>query len=64
MFLFGTVFVWWRNVVDALVALRVVHPLRRRSVVAFRWSAFALVVLIELFVIQRLPIVLVETLRA
>ncbi|MYD42988.1 MAG: hypothetical protein F4W90_03745 [Gammaproteobacteria bacterium] len=49
--LLALVVIAWRSMVNGLIGLGWVHPLRRIQVLAFRWHAAALMAVIELFVI-------------
>lgn len=50
----------WQQMVDLLVANGFVHPLRRASAMVFRSRFLVLVTMLELFVIQQLPALLVD----
>ncbi len=58
-----TVLLGWRHVVDALTAGGWVHPLRRSVVIASRWRVLGLVAMLEIFVIQQVPRLLIEIVR-
>ncbi|MCY4128893.1 MAG: hypothetical protein OXG15_06580 [Gammaproteobacteria bacterium] len=50
----------WQQVIDLFVASGWIHPLRRVSALAFRWRFLVLVAMLELFVIQQFPALLVD----
>ena len=58
-----TVIAVWSRVVDGLIVAKFVHPLRRSAVLAFRWRFAALVAILELFVIQQLPQLIVGAIK-
>ena len=58
-----TVILGWRYIVDILMSRGWVHPMRRSVVIASRWRVLGLVVLLEIFVIQQIPQLMVEIVR-
>ena len=52
----------WRHVVDALIASGMIHPIRHETAIAFRWRFLFLIALVELFVVQQIPALLVDAL--
>ena len=56
--------VWWQQCIEMLISIRLVHPFHRPTAIAFRWRFFALVVMVELFVIQQLPSYVMDVFRA
>ena len=58
-----TAILGWRYLVDALTAGGWVHPLKRSVVIASRWRVLGLVAMLEIFVIQQLPRLMIEIIR-
>lgn len=58
----GTLVLSWHQVVESLIRLGLIHPMRRMEVRAFRFRFLAIAVLVELFVIQQLPQLLIKNL--
>ena len=52
---FVPIVIWWHQVVDVAISMGLVHEMRKREAIAFRWRVLAMVFLIELLLIQQIP---------
>ena len=55
--------VFWRQIVELLILNEFVHAMRRDAALVFRWRFAVLVVVLELFVIQQVPTMLLDVLN-
>ena len=53
----------WHYIVDTLTARGWVHPMRRSIAMASRWRVLGVVAILEIFVIQQVPQLMVEIFR-